>query len=36
MPKSLCLLEGVLLAGMVIYCLTDVRDLVRRKGSEKI
>ena len=35
MPKSLCLLEGVLLAGMVIYCLTDVRDLVRRKGSEK-
>jgi amino acid transporter len=28
--KSLCLLEGVLLAGMVIYCLTDVRDLVRR------
>lgn len=30
--KSLCLLEGVLLAGMVIYCLTDVRDLVRRKG----
>ena len=36
MPKSLCLLEGVLLAGMVIYCLTDVRDLVRRKGGEKI
>jgi len=36
MPKSLCLLEGVLLAGMVIYCLTDVRDLVRRKGNEKI
>lgn len=35
MPKSLCLLEGVLLAGMVIYCLTDVRDLIRRKGSEK-
>jgi basic amino acid/polyamine antiporter, APA family len=29
--KSLCLLEGVLLAGMVIYCLTDVRDLVRPK-----
>jgi APA family basic amino acid/polyamine antiporter len=28
MPKSLCLLEGVLLAGMVIYCITDVRDLV--------
>jgi APA family basic amino acid/polyamine antiporter len=36
MPKSLCLLEGVLLAGMVIYCLTDVRDLVRRKGNGKI
>jgi amino acid transporter len=36
MPKSLCLLEGVLLAGMVIYCLTDVRDLVLRKGGEKI
>lgn len=35
MPKSLCLLEGILLAGMVIYCLTDVRDLIRRKGSEK-
>ena len=32
--KSLCLLEGVLLAGMVIYCLTDVRDLVRRKNVE--
>ncbi len=25
--KSLCVLEGVLLAGMVIYCITDVRDL---------
>ena len=36
MPKSLCLLEGVLLAGMVIYCLTDVRDLVRHKASEKV
>jgi len=32
-PKSLCLLEGILLAGMVIYCLTDVRDLVRRRGN---
>jgi amino acid transporter len=30
--KSLCLLEGVLLAGMVIYCLTDVRDR-NRPGS---
>jgi amino acid transporter len=29
--KSLCVLEGILLAGMVIYCLTDVRDLVRRQ-----
>jgi APA family basic amino acid/polyamine antiporter len=28
MPKSLCLLEGVLLAGMAIYCITDVRDLI--------
>jgi len=28
MPKSLCLLEGVLLAGMIIYCITDVRDLI--------
>ncbi len=26
--KSLCLLEGVLLAGMIIYCITDVRDLM--------
>ena len=31
--KSLCLLEAVLLAGMVIYCLTDVRDLVRRRAN---
>jgi len=29
--KSLCVLEGVLLAGMVIYCITDVRDLARRQ-----
>lgn len=35
MPKSLCLLEGVLLAGMVIYCATDVRDLVRRRDNNK-
>ncbi len=34
MPKSLCLLEGVLLAGMAIYCATDVRDLLLgRKGQ---
>ncbi len=33
--KSLCLLEGVLLAGMVIYCLTDVRDLVRRQPQRQ-
>jgi APA family basic amino acid/polyamine antiporter len=34
-PKSLCLLEGVLLAGMIIYCATDVRDLIlgRKKQS---
>ncbi len=29
--KSLCLLEAVLLAGLVIYCITDVRDLLRRQ-----
>jgi APA family basic amino acid/polyamine antiporter len=34
MPKSLCLLEGVLLAGMAIYCATDVRNLLLgRKGQ---
>ncbi len=32
--KSLCLLEGVLLVGMVIYCLTDVRDLARRMEQQ--
>jgi len=31
--KSLCLLEAILLAGMLIYCATDVRDLVRRKAN---
>jgi len=33
--KSLCLLEAVLLAGMVIYCSTDVRDLLRRKPPQQ-
>jgi amino acid transporter len=34
--KSLCLLEAILLAGMLIYCATDVRDLVRRRGNGNV
>jgi len=32
--KSLCLLLGVLLAGMIIYCITDVRDLIMRQKGQ--
>jgi APA family basic amino acid/polyamine antiporter len=33
-PKSLIVLEAVLLLGMAIYCITDVGDLARRKNGE--